>query len=62
MTRLWTVDELADEQDLSKDTIYDWLRSGELLGVKLGVAWRIHPDDWDDFVARRRDARRAAAS
>ena len=59
MTRLYTIDELAAEQDISKDTLYDWLRSGELLGVKLGVAWRIHPDDWAAFVDRRREARLA---
>ena len=54
MTRLYTVAELADEHELSTDTIYDWLRAGELVGFKLGVAWRIHPDDWDRFVDRRR--------
>lgn len=58
MTRLYTVDELADEHDLSKDTIYDWLRAKQLIGFKLGVAWRIDERDWDAFV----DARRAAAS
>ena len=51
---LYTVDRLADEQKLSTDTIYDWLKAGELRGFKLGVAWRIHPDDWDEFINRRR--------
>jgi excisionase family DNA binding protein len=54
VTRLYTVDELADEHELSKDTIYDWLRAGDLVGFKLGTAWRIHPDDWEAFIARRR--------
>jgi excisionase family DNA binding protein len=60
MTRLYTVAELADEQQLSVDTIYDWLRAGELVGVKLGVAWRIDERDWIAFVDARRDARRAS--
>ena len=61
MTRLYTVAELADEHDLSTDTVYDWLRAGDLVGFKLGNAWRIHPDDWDAFVDARR-ATRATAS
>lgn len=62
MTRLYTVAELAAEHDLSVDTIYDWLRAGDLIGVKLGVAWRIHPDDWQAFVDARRDARRSSVA
>jgi excisionase family DNA binding protein len=54
MTTLYTVDELHAEHGISKDTIYDWLLSGELRGMKLGRAWRIHPDDWNDFIDRRR--------
>ena len=53
-TELYTVDRLAEEQGLSNDTIYDWLKTGELRGFKLGVAWRIHPDDWEAFINRRR--------
>ena len=51
---LLTVPRLAEEQGLSHDTIYDWLKAGDLKGFKLGVAWRIHPDDWADFINRRR--------
>lgn len=54
MTTLYTVKELHQLHDISADTIYDWLLSGELRGFKLGMAWRIHPDDWDEFIARRR--------
>lgn len=57
MTRLYLVEELAAEQHVSKDTIYDWLNSGVLVGFKLGgktSPWRIDERDWDDFVERRR--------
>lgn len=53
-THLWTVETLAAAHDLSKDTVYDWLKSGELRGFKLGVEWRIHPDDWAEFIDRKR--------
>jgi len=53
-TELYTVDAIHDAHGISKDTIYDLLNSGELKGFKIGVAWRIHPDDWDDFIDRRR--------
>jgi excisionase family DNA binding protein len=56
MTDLYTVDALHADTGISKDTIYDWLKSGELRGFKLGVAWRVHPDDWDEFIERRRKA------
>jgi len=53
--RLYTVAELAKEHGLSPDTIYDWLNSDQLHGFKLGVQWRIHPDDWAAFVAAKRN-------
>lgn len=57
-----TVEQIAGRCDVSYDTAGDWLRSGELAGVKLGRRWRVHPDDLADFVERqRRGAGRGAA-
>lgn len=50
----YTVKELAGIYDVNPDTVYDWLLTGELSGFKLGRSWRVHPDDWDKFIARRR--------
>ena len=55
LPELFTIDHLmARYPHLSRDTMYDWLNSGELVGFKLGRVWHVHPDDWDAFLARRR--------
>lgn len=46
--------ELIERYDFSRDTFQDWIRSGELVGIKLGRRWFIHPDDWAAFLERRR--------
>ena len=37
-----------------KELIYRALRTGELLGVKVGYTWRIIPDDFADWMDSRR--------
>lgn len=56
----YTLEELHQATGFPKDTLYDWIRSGELIAAKYGVAYRVHPDDWAAFVTARRQ--RAAAS
>ncbi len=38
---LYTVDEVAEILRTTSNTIYRWLRSGKLPGVKIGKEWRI---------------------
>lgn len=54
MTELYTVEALHLEHGVPMDTLYDLLGSGELVGFKIGRAWRIHPDDWAAFIDARR--------
>lgn len=56
---LYTIDELMERYPfLSRDTLYELLNSGELRGFKIGRAWNIAPEDWADFIERRREAYR----
>lgn len=54
---LLTIDEIANHYGLSRDTINDWLKSGELVGFKLGVAWRVRLEDWTHFLEQRAQQR-----
>ena len=53
---LYTVDDLVERYGLSKDRVYDLLKAGDLVGFKLGRAWMVHADDWNDYIDRQRAA------
>jgi hypothetical protein len=53
---LHTIDTLAAHGGVSKEWLYDQLRSGALNGAKLAGRWRIREEDWDAFVADRAKA------
>lgn len=40
MSKLMDVDELAQYLRLKKQTIYNWLHQGKILGIKVGGVWR----------------------
>ena len=47
--RLMSVDELADYLGLQKQTIYNWLHSRKITGIKIGKVWRFdrrYIDGW----------------
>jgi len=45
MDALFTPDDVAEKLSVTPKTVRDWLRSGELIGIKVGKGWRIHPKD-----------------
>lgn len=49
---LLTPAQVAERLQLTEQTIYMWLRSGQLPGVKLGRLWRIRKEDLDRFITR----------
>ena len=53
MTRItvYTVGEVAEILRVSIDAIYDMLRSGELVGQKVGRAWRIEESELKRYMA-----------
>src|SRR5215212_4947783 len=45
-----TAEEIAAELHVTRRTVYEWLRSGRLRGVRAGRGWRIRPEDVDTFL------------
>jgi excisionase family DNA binding protein len=50
MEKLITPEDAADRLAVSKNTILDWLRSGQLKGVKAGRLWRLRERDLEEFL------------
>ena len=53
MDPLLTPDEIAERLGVRPKTVRDWLRSGDLVGIKVGKSWRIHPTDLDRLVGEQ---------
>lgn len=51
---LLTVNDAAGRLSISRATLYDLLRAGQLRSVSIGRARRIPAADLDDFVKRLR--------
>ena len=49
-----TPDEVANQLGVTGKTIREWLKSKELVGVKLGGSWKIHESDLSRFVDGQR--------
>lgn len=47
---LLTVDEVAEILRTTQNTIYRWLRSGKISGVKIGKEWRIKKTTLDTMI------------
>lgn len=56
MEQLLTPEEVADKLRVTRRTVYEWLRTGRLKGLKAGPFWRIRPVDLDRFLAGEQDA------
>ena len=54
MTSYISAETIANEIDVTPKTVRDWLRSGELVGIKVGNSWRIHRADFDRYIEGQR--------
>lgn len=45
-----TPEEAAEILKVKKTTIWNWLRTGKLKGIKTGKIWRIRRDDLEEFL------------
>ncbi len=50
----YSVQEIAEQLDVSERSARRWIASGELVAYKLGRAVRVSDSDLRDFLARRR--------
>ncbi len=52
--QLLTPPQVAERLQVTERTVYQWLRDGRLVGLKLGRLWRIRPEDLEAFLERSR--------
>lgn len=50
MDKLYTPDEVAEYLGVAPVTVYRWLWSGKIKGIKLGMQWRIPQVAIDEFL------------
>jgi excisionase family DNA binding protein len=48
---LLTPEQVAERLQVKERTVLDWLRAGDLRGLKLGRLWRVRPEDLEKFLA-----------
>jgi excisionase family DNA binding protein len=50
MEDLYTVKEVASKLKVSERAVLDWLRAGQLRGLRVGRAWRVKESDLEAFL------------
>lgn len=45
LPRFLTPEEVADLLRVSRRTVYNWLRSGQLPAIRIGKVWRVRRED-----------------
>ncbi|MBX6377927.1 MAG: helix-turn-helix domain-containing protein [Clostridia bacterium] len=61
MERLLTPEEVADQLRVTRRTVYEWLRTGRLRGLRAGQFWRIRPEDVEAFLETGDEEERLSA-
>ena len=61
MTRLIDIDELAQYLKLKKQTIYNWLSDGKIIGIKVGGVWRFDRKEIDTWLRSKRRVTKTGA-
>lgn len=51
MEKFYTVEEIAENLKVTKQTIYVYVRSGELKAIKVGKSWRVSEDNLKEFLS-----------
>ena len=50
MDRVYTPAQVAEELNVSQQSIYNWIASGRLRAIRVGRHWRIRAADLEEFV------------
>lgn len=53
MSKTLTVEQVADRLQVSNRTVYEWLKTGDLEGAKIGHKWRIKEEAVEKFFEER---------
>lgn len=58
--RLLTIEDVAELAQVARSTVQQWISRGLLVALKIDRVVRIHPDQYETFVAQRRSVRTSA--
>ena len=50
--KVYTLDEVADILKVTKRTLYNYIKAGELPAVKMGKYWRVTQENLQSFVSK----------
>jgi excisionase family DNA binding protein len=50
LEKLLTPEEVAERLVVKSTTVREWLKKGELTGVKLGRVWRVREEDLKAYI------------
>ncbi len=48
--KVYTVDDIMEILTVSRETVYNWIRTGKLTAIRLGRQYRITKDHYDQFI------------
>lgn len=51
-TEYITVNQIAQEQQVTVATVRNWIKSNKLMAVKIGKSYRIRKQDYEDMCKR----------
>lgn len=49
--RVYTLDEVAEIMQVTKRTLYNYIKAGTLHAVKMGKYWRVSEESLQDFIS-----------
>ena len=49
--KVYTLDEVADIMQVTKRTLYNYIKAGTLKAVKVGKYWRVSEDNLQAFIS-----------
>jgi excisionase family DNA binding protein len=49
--KVYTLDEVADIMQVTKRTLYNYIKAGTLKAVKMGKYWRVSEDNLQAFIS-----------
>ena len=55
MPKLLTPQEIAECLKVEESTVYEWLRSGFLVGFKIGRLWRIDAEVFTSWLTKQQE-------
>jgi excisionase family DNA binding protein len=50
MDEFYTLEEVANRLKVSVKTVRQWIKTGQLKGIKAGKLWRVRSEDLDAFL------------